>query len=226
MLFDTPAYAHGLRDAVKDFGVTPEIWGRAYRRRDETGAFRLTSQAEHLASLTNRPMASLLEALEKETDDALWYLYADSKAFLEQFSPLANLFLITFGDESLQLQKINATGIGQYFADIVIVDRPKAESDRLPIHSVQQAIFLNDNLDEMLDLARIYRWSSHIQIARSNVPVKKTDGRIPVYENLRDAAGTVAKLLNVELASVNADTIADQSGDSPQQEKLRGAFGQ
>lgn len=194
-LFDADAYKLGLRDAVKGFGVTKAIWDEAYE--EANGAVRFKPFVELMAKRTGRSVEQLLRAIEKETAEAIWYLYADSREFLEEFAPVSRMFLLTYSDPYIQRQKIAAVGLSQYFQEVTVVDEPKAESGKLPISAVDQAIFINDNVDEMLELARVYRWAHHLHINRAGKPLPPRFA-FPSFRDLRSAALRVRDIITAE----------------------------
>lgn len=226
VLFDTNSAYFGLHDAVRPFGVTSDVWQATLTALRQSGeVFQPRVLAAMLAKRTNRPAQLIEQALEEENAEASWYVYADAKPFLEHFAQSSALHLLTYGDQGYQSRKLAACGLNHYFASMHIVSTPKAEYDQLPINSVQRAIFINDDLSEMLDLARRYRWASHIQIARANVDVA-TDSRIPAFATLPEASNLITRLLNTEAVGEQPDAVANDGGQRSQSEKLYGALGQ
>lgn len=194
VLFDTDGHNSGLLDAVRGLGVSRAMWDKAYDDRDEDGVFRIERFTSKLAVVSGKPPEELKAAIDRETAEAIWYLYPDSRDFLERFTGRTVLYLLTFGCQHLQRQKIAAVGLGRYFESVTVVEKPKAESGQLPISSVQQAIFINDNFQEMYELARLYRWATHLHINRMGAELP-ADFPFPSYRDLASAGDAIEALL-------------------------------
>lgn len=218
-LFDADAFGSGLHDSVKTFGVTKKMWDRCYEEAGQDGIFRLGPFVEALAAKTGRAPADIRAAVDAETAEAIWYLHADSRAFLETFSTTARLFLVTLGCPELQRQKVAAVGLSQYFEEIIVVEQPKAESGKLPVSAVEQAVFINDDLDELLELAQVYRWAHHVHVNRARTELPP---RFPFrsFPDLRSATPYVASIVgpvaepaesvDTQPRREAADPVADQ----------------
>lgn len=202
VLFDADAYVAGLRDAVRAFNVDQPTWDTAYADRDEDGVFRVNRLVKNLAAATGQSESRIRQAIDQETAEAIWYLYADSRAFLDRFRDRASLYLLTFGCQEFQRQKIAAAGLGRYFDEVTIVEKPKAESGDLPVSPVQQAVFLNDNQREMLELARNYRWAAHFHVNRDGAKLP-ADFPFPSYADLATAGDAVEALIDRHSAATN-----------------------
>lgn len=194
VLFDTEAYILGLREVAKGFGVSRQVWQTAYKQRGADGLFRLSHLAEVLAAKTNQAAEPILRAFEAETADGVWYLHADARPFLEHVAPVSQLYLLTLGDEAVQRQKLVGTGISEHFQDTFIVQEPKAQASVAPLSSVSQAVFINDNIAEMLEVAQKYRWARHIHINRAGQELPPNFS-IPSFPNLQAAEPAVLGLL-------------------------------
>lgn len=199
VLFDTNAFIAGLKDAVKPLGVTKDMWEAAYYDRGEDGVLHLPRFAEKLAAKTKASPEAISQALDTEMADAVWYLFGDTRQFLEQFSRQVTLYLLSFGQPEMQKKKLTGAGIEPYFDGIYLVDEAKAESNRLPISAVSRAIFINDNIEEMLELAKLYRWADHIHINRYGTDRlgQQLPAQLPFrsFSSLREASGHIEQLL-------------------------------
>jgi FMN phosphatase YigB (HAD superfamily) len=191
VLFDTDAYVAGIRQSVGQVGVTRSHWDAAYQDRGDDQVLRIDRLLTNLAERSGKPRAQIQEAFERETGEAMWYLYADAREFLEAFKPVADVYLLSFGCKEWQGRKIEAVGIKDFFKSATIVEVPKADAKDVPVPSVSQAIFINDNQSEMLDMARRYRWARHLHINRAGDDLPP-GFPFPSYPDLRTAAPAIA----------------------------------
>lgn len=218
VLFDTNAYIAGLRQAATDLGISKGDWEAAYQDRGEDRLVRLPRLIKNLAGRSERRAAKLQEAFDRETAESMWYLYADARTFLEQFQDAAEVYLLTFGDPDLQNRKIDAVGIRDFFTRISVVEVAKADATDVPVPSVSQAIFINDNRKEMLDMARRYRWAKHLHINRGGEEVP-ADFPFPSYPDLRSAAPAIASAIGLALVTPErpATTTTETNQPAPDQ---------
>lgn len=211
VLFDTEGYIDSLYESVKPFGVTRDIWHKAYVRREPEEAFNFKSLARQLASYTGKDAEDFIKAMKQETNDAVWYLFADARPFLEAVHKEAELHLLTFGARHEQELKIAATGIAGYFKGVIITDELKVLNQSLPISSVGRAIFINDSIKELMELGGMYRWSTHLHINRYGRELP-ADFPFPSFNGLADALPGVKGLMNTQTAGDATDGVANQRG--------------
>ncbi len=194
-LFDSTAYLAGLREVAKRFGVSRQVWNTAAKPASPADVFSLAGVAERIAAKTDQPAEPICRALEAETADGVWYLHAEARPFLERIAPISQLYLLTRGDHDLQRRKLTGANIERYFQGVFIVAEPKAQTSVAPLSAVSQAVFVNDDLDEMLELAQRYRWARHVHINRIGAPVPQNLS-FPSFPDLRSAEPTIIHLLN------------------------------
>jgi FMN phosphatase YigB (HAD superfamily) len=199
VLFDTDAYIAGLRHAVGQVGVTRAQWDAAYQDRGEDKVLRIDRLLTNLAERSGKPLEEITAAFDRETEEAMWYLYADAREFLEAFQPVADVYLLSFGAKDWQSRKLEAVGVKDFFKTMTIVEEPKAEAKDVPVPSVSQAIFINDNKSEMLDVARRYRWARHLHINRAGDELP-AGFPFPSYPDLRTAAPAIAGAIGLTIS--------------------------
>lgn len=211
VLFDTDGYLASLCEAAQRFGITREGWQSAYRKRPAGSVFTFQSIADNLAKKFDVDAAELVAAMKEETADAVWFLFADARPFLERLHEIADVYLLTFGSAIEQEAKIDGTGIRHFFKDIAITEESKSANRQLPISSVSQAIFLNDSVSEMLELGGLYRWSYHLHINRAGSDVPP-NFPFQSFGSLREAEPAVLSLVDTQTAGQVTDPVADQRG--------------
>jgi FMN phosphatase YigB (HAD superfamily) len=214
VLFDTDAYDSGLRQAMKDIGIDRAIWDAAIKEPDEDGVLRIDSLLANVAKRSRRQPKQIRAAFDRETSEAMWYLYADTREFLERFRAAAEVHLLSFGSQEWQNQKIDAVGIRDFFTHVTVVEEPKSQAKNLPVPSVSQALFLGSNSKEMLDVARRYRWAKHVHINRAGEELP-ADFPFASYPDLRTAAPEIASLVGLALVTPEVPPTA-QPEPSPE----------
>ena len=194
-LFDNQGYWYDLGQAVGELGVTRKQWDIAYANRQD-GVLRLDQVIESLATVSGADEAALRQKIDEASRDAVWYLHADARPFLEAVRPHVRLILLSFGDEQVQLPKIHYSGLKPLFDEVRVVDYPKAETKDLPVSAVHRAIFINDSVTETRDMATAFRWAHHLHVNRRHEPVPG-DFQFPTFPDLRELSQALRSLVNV-----------------------------
>ncbi len=191
VLFDTDAYLTALGESLQPFGVTKDAWNRSLRQA--TGPFRLREQADTVAAAIDADATELHQALERESADAVWFLHPDARPFLDDIREVAELHLLTRGDPDFQKLKLQQTGLERYFSGQTIAVEPKEEA-KLPVSTVGQAVFISDDVSELLALGGRYRWSRHVHINREGRDVPP-NFPFPSFASLGEAAPKIRELV-------------------------------
>ena len=194
-LFDAHGYWYDMAQAVGELGITRKQWDAAYSDRPD-GVLRFERVVDALATSSGADPDEIRQKIDQASRDAVWYLHADVRPFLETVRPYATLILLSFGDEQLQLPKIHYSGLKPCFDEVRIVDHPKPETKGLPVSAVHRAIFVNDSVAETRDMATAFRWAHHLHVNRTGEPVA-ADFQFPTFPDLRTLATALHPLVNV-----------------------------
>lgn len=176
-LFDGKKFKNALAKSLLVFGIDKKMWLETYnqvryKKNKETG-YIPEAHLKILVKKTKTNYKDLEIAYNKVIDNAQKYLYKDSIGFLEKLKKQEyTLYILTFGNSGFQKQKISASGINKYFKEIICTDKDKFKvSDQIP--GVDEALFINDNPNEIAQLQIIHPRANFIQIKRPNA--KKFD---------------------------------------------------
>jgi len=189
-LFDAKKFKNYLAKSLQIFGVNKKLWQETYDqiryRSNKEADYSPKKHLKILAAKTNNQLSDLKTAYDKIINNCAKFLYADSLDFLQKLQAKnLRLILLTFGNPSFQRQKIRASGINKYFKKIFCTNKDKFKvSNQIP--NADNALFINDNPDEITKLQKIHPKADFIQIKRPNAKkfaVKLKD--LKIYTDLK-----------------------------------------
>lgn len=171
-LFDAKNFKKDLAECLKIFGVDEKLWLETYNkiryRNNKEADYIPAWHLEILAKKTKNNYKDLEKSYNQVINNAHKYLYADTFNFLKNLKKQKyTLYLLTFGNPRYHKIKIKSAGIDKYFKKIFYTAKDKFQvSDKIP--GVDEAIFINDNPNEIVSLKKIHPNARFIQIKRSN----------------------------------------------------------
>ncbi len=159
-----------------EFGITQELYHAAERRAVERNQGLYTLDG-HIAELFNsadraKALSAAIVALEHLTD----CLYSDVVPWLQTHTA-DRLTVLTFGDAQWQRQKIVASGVEEYVAEVIITQGSKetwpsqltAESDMLIVDDKAQHL---DEIAAVCPSAQLY-WMQRPGTPHTQVPAAR-----------------------------------------------------
>lgn len=171
-LFDAKKFKKALAKSLVPFGIDEKTWRITYEQSKFChGVKKEYLPEKHLKTLANRfnlDFEKLKSAYLPVIKKTVVFIYPDTILFLEKLKGEKNeLYLVTYGNPTWQEQKIKTSGIGKYFKKIICTDRKKFETT-CKIPGADEALFINDNPNEIAALKIIHPKADFIQIKRSN----------------------------------------------------------
>jgi FMN phosphatase YigB (HAD superfamily) len=154
-IFDCARFETDIKAVFANYGVTPEDYCSTYLRslctvHPQEYDYSFEEQIKFLCELGYDLKNNILEELNVllQTNQ---YLFADTVSFLNWLKSVAQkMVLLTAGDRDFQLKKIDASGIGDYFYDTVVLNGFKEQYLKNIIKAGDQVLFVNDSLRENL----------------------------------------------------------------------------
>ena len=156
-LFDTHAFKHARLDAVKEIGVSDELYWETYlvARNTPDGLFTYSDHrhAQVLAQhgVDEETARATLEAVSARVPE---FLQKDAHAFLQSIKDIGlPMVLLSLGDPSYQEFKTVASGAHDYFDRSFMVDRSKKDVvDELMKTHNDVVWFINDKVTESKEI--------------------------------------------------------------------------
>lgn len=188
-LFNAGKFKKALSKSLKNFGIYEKIWQRTYRfskKLNKNNEYIPNTHLEILAKKYNCAKNDLQKSYDKIISKTNRFFYSDTLATLKKLSKNHKLYLLTFGDIGFQKQKIQSSKIEKYFQKIITTNQNK-EKIAHDIPDIENAIFINDNPKEIIELKKVYPAAEFIQIVRRGGKCKKIDKKenIKTYSSLK-----------------------------------------
>lgn len=196
-----------MRGLVETLGVTDQIFDKAYVG---VRPYNHKRHAQVIAQLLNRSKKEELEiatAITEALRDFVQCIYEDAKRFLLELKlKEAKTILLTYGDQDWQQAKIEASGLGSLFDDIIVTPVDKltvfnqwATNNRF---ENQRVYFISDNAKEIQPIIETLPSIRVIQIVRADGKYQDKVNHIPVCQTLDE----VLDIMNLyEGAAIKSD---------------------
>lgn len=125
------------------------------------------------------------------------YLYSDTLDFLKFIKQnTKKLFLLSVGDYAFQREKINNSGIIDYFDELFIIESDKHKFLQDNFSDLSQTLFINDNLQEN-SLVKEYNNQVNVVTRFNNKKYNEAQVKemnIPYFKTLREIKNYVEQL--------------------------------
>ncbi len=185
-LFDTERFKIALANSLNKFGISPKIWQQTYEKSIPKNLikyqiYRPKKHAKIIQKLTGVPAEKILDAFHKVIKNSSHLIYQETKPVLKFFkNKNFAIYLVSFGNCAHQKEKINHSGIANFFEKITVSTRPKA-SIKFP----DKTIVVDDNILEIKNLRKKYRNKIRlVWLNRENKPAHPPRS-VTVIKNLK-----------------------------------------
>ena len=147
VLFSGEKLIHKIQKEFEKEGIKKDLFWETYEESKGGGRdYKPYIQIEILSKKFKFKKENLLSRFKKILKNAKTFLYSDTVPFLEKWQKKAELYLVSYGEEKFQGEKIENTDIKKYFKKVVITDEiEKVSPLREIIQGDEKAIFLEDN---------------------------------------------------------------------------------
>ncbi len=173
VLFNTKDFTVFLQEIFKNFGIEKELFRQTYEEvKKHTGGknFSYTFEA-HVRALQGRlefDSAALLQVLKKETEDISKFLFSDTFPFLEFLRKQGySAWVLSFGDNSYQMMKIQCSGIGDRVEGVIITQESKeCALQQQGLTGNEKAYFFDDRVHFLEGAKKIFPALSTVLVSR------------------------------------------------------------
>ena len=163
-LFNTKQLVVDIKSIFEKNGVSEEIFKKYYKdpeteKNKGVVKYNPYKQIEKIKA-QGFDTVKIEKELPKLLKDTSRYLFKDGIRFLEELKE-EELYIVSYGDEQYQREKINNSGISGYFKKILIIDVSKAVAIRKilknkSIKSGEALIFIDDREKFLKDIKKSY----------------------------------------------------------------------
>ncbi len=173
VLFDDRAFKRDYQTLFKSFGISSELYARAYTALKENIGYY--DPHKHLREIKKShptiDLESIKEAIGKFILTSRRYVYPDSKKILTDIQQTkTEIVLLSTGPE-FQKKKVDASGLSSLFDRVVIIREPfksKAVKRILRAHDSARVLFIDDKREVVEEVKRALPNITVVQMARAN----------------------------------------------------------
>jgi FMN phosphatase YigB (HAD superfamily) len=157
-LYSTKSLYDALKAAFGGLGVTGELFDQTFQ--DSKGKGRDYKPARQMRLIEKQ--TGIKEAkLQKEFKNILKispkFLYPDTIDFLKNHQKTDKLFMLSYGEEKFQKQKVASAKISKYFQKVKVTrDIGKSKPFKALLSKKEKVLFLEDNPQALMDVKKVY----------------------------------------------------------------------
>lgn len=165
VLFNTKDFKNDIRRIFEKNGVSEKIFSKYYKEfptRKKKGEIRKYNPREQIRKI--KKLGIKIGGIERDFSNLLKkskkYIFNDGIKFLNKFKK-EELYIVSYGDKKFQTEKIENSGIGNYFKKILIADTSKAVGIRKALRNKniepgEAIIFIDDRVKFLRDIKKSY----------------------------------------------------------------------
>jgi len=176
-LLNTPQIKYEWAAALEKCGVPEQIFWRTYplARYGETGkaSYNPRKHVEFLKVNLNVPIEQAMQEIENVIKRTGEFLFPGAKTFLSRMMSLnVPMTLVVHGEKEYQQEKLENSGIADYFSVIHYSDKDRLEIVKdLKVDASQKVFWLSHKLEDMVKVKKTYPFITPIIKRRSDVPL-------------------------------------------------------
>jgi FMN phosphatase YigB (HAD superfamily) len=189
-IFDAKKFKNDLAQSMKCFGVSSNLFFKTYRevrfKNNQEFDYDPKKHLEIISQTVNHSCEKLSITFYSTLNNCPNYLYEDVIVFLENSKKNNHqIMLLTKGNIEFQKLKFKHCDIDRFFDNKFFTDTKKTYfKDR--IADSPNTIFVNDRIDEILSLQKIYSQAQFYCICRSGFkPSNIRSKRVKWVHNLK-----------------------------------------
>jgi FMN phosphatase YigB (HAD superfamily) len=192
-LFDTFRFRQAIKAAFINNGIDSDFFENA--REESRGGgqdWKPAGVFDIVESSHPFKMSDIKRDFDKIVESASDFLYKDTLEFLEKIYESNSLFMVSYGEDSFQNNKISSCVIiKKYFTEIIVTKNIRKDAEARDLARGERAIFADDN---PLALSSVKSLSPQIVTIRVN----RGDGRYAQEESGEGIDFEVKDLRGVE----------------------------
>jgi len=168
-LFSTKRFYFFMKKIFREAGIDERLFQETFEKSKGKGILYNRKRQFNLI-IRNRPEINL-EFLQKKSEKALKetnrFLYPDVLPALENFKKEYNLYLLSYGKDKFQEDKIEKSKIKKYFKEIYITrDINKTSVLERFLEKKEKALFVDDNPEALSKIKKKFPKIITVRISR------------------------------------------------------------
>lgn len=193
-LFDTQGFKQARLDAVRELGVSDDVYWETYleARNSPDGLFTYSNERHaEMISLRGFNEDEVLAHLQTTTGEELEnFLFPTTCEFLDELKKYNQpMVLLSLGEPAFQELKVKGSCIDTHFDRMFMVDKTKEDVLRelFTKEAEEKTWFINDKVSETTELVKKFPKMKAVLRVSLNVPLKDYDkSKLPFFETLEE----------------------------------------
>ena len=200
-LYSSKSLYEAIKAAFGSLGASEDIFQQTFQLSKGKGMdYKPSRQMRFIARQTGVAEAKLQKAFDKVLKISPNFLYPDSIPFLKKYCKTAEIFMLSYGEEKFQRQKIDSARINKYFKIIKVTrDIGKSKSFKLFAKKGEKIIFVEDNPQALLEAKKICPEAIAVRMRRGEGKYAETPDNDQIdfqIENFQELEAIIEKLKN------------------------------
>ncbi|MFA5742915.1 MAG: hypothetical protein WCX77_00450 [Candidatus Paceibacterota bacterium] len=167
-LYSTKSLYEAIKAAFVCLGVDGELFQQTFQLSKGTGRdYKPAKQMKLIAKQVNIKESKLQRELNKFLKISPKFLYPDTIGFLKAHAKKDEFFMLSYGEEKFQKQKVDSARISKYFKKIKITrDIGKSKPFKMFLNKREPVLFLEDNPQALSEVKKVYPQVITVRIRR------------------------------------------------------------
>lgn len=167
-LYSTKSLYEAIKAAFRNLGVDEEMFQQTFQMSKGKGRdYKPARQMKLIEKQTGIKALKLQKELNKVLNISPKFLYPDTVGFLKEYSKKDSLFMLSYGEEKFQKQKVDSAKISKYFKKIKITrDIGKSKPFKMFLSKHEPVLFLEDNPQALMEVKKVYSQVITVRIKR------------------------------------------------------------
>lgn len=199
-LFSTKNFYFAIKKEFVKLGIDEKLFRETFEESRAGGRdYKPKRQLKLIYKIKPWLSIKLLnEYFQKILNKAPRFLYKDTTPFLKRWQKKADLFLLSYGEEKFQKEKITASGIQKYFKKVIITkDIDKSKPFKIVFSRGNKIFFFEDNPIALFAVKKLYKDVATIRVNRGEGKYYKEQGNKNIDFNIKKLK-EFDKIKNVE----------------------------
>lgn len=164
VIFNDALFKQDLFTSMTAHGLTQEEIAQLYKDTKDANGYNDINLAHGIADATDATFDEVLAVINKLiSETATKYIYTDARSFIEKLREQSHdMIILTAGDHRIQHDKIAASGLKDFFKEIIVVEVADTRSNKQQAlsnvaKSYNNILFYDDKLATIIHLHETLR---------------------------------------------------------------------
>jgi FMN phosphatase YigB (HAD superfamily) len=200
-LYSTKSLYEAIKAAFRKLGADEELFQQTFQLSKGKGRdYKPARQMKLIEKQAGIKASKLQKAFDSILKISPKFFYQDTIEFLKAHTKKDKLFMLSYGEEKFQKQKVDSAKISKYFQKIKITrDIGKSKPFKMFLSKREPVLFLEDNPQALMEVKKVYSQVTTVRIRRGEGKYAETpdNGYIDhKIKNLQELEAIISEMDN------------------------------